>query len=79
MDQSVLENLERWYRRELLRKLLLADTSTHETPELGVVEFWKELSLKDTIFFAVKAWDDIPSLVSELVGINFLANLTVKL
>ena len=60
MDQSVLENLKRRYRRELLRKLLLADTSTHETPELGVVKFWKKLNLKDTMFFAVKAWDDIP-------------------
>ena len=41
MDQGVLENLKRRYRRELLRKLLLADTTTCEDPKLGVIEFWK--------------------------------------
>lgn len=55
MDQGVLENLKRHYRRELLRKLLLADTTTCEDPELGVIEFWKGLNIKDTMFFCGKS------------------------
>ena len=56
MDQGVLESTKRRYRKELLRKLLLADNG----PELTVVEFWKKLNIKDAMFMIAKAWNDIP-------------------
>ena len=55
MDQGVLENVKRRYRRDLLRKLLLADEPTGEDPELGVIEFWKSLNLKDVMCIVAKA------------------------
>ena len=62
MDQGVLESTKRRYRKELLRKLLLADTTTSagSDPELTVVEFWKKLNIKDVMFMITKAWNDIP-------------------
>ena len=61
MDQGVLESTKRRCRKELLRKLLLADTTTSaEDPELTVVELWEKLNIKDVMFMIAKAWDDIP-------------------
>ena len=62
MDQGVLESTKRRYRKELLRKLLLADTTTSadDDQELTVVKFWKKLNIKDVMFMIAKAWDDIP-------------------
>jgi len=61
MDQGVLENMKRRYRKELLKKLLLADTDNSQDPELGVIEFWKSLNVKDVMFLVAKAWDEISS------------------
>ena len=62
MDQGVLESTKRRYRKELLRKLLLADTTTsaEDDPELTVVAFWKKLNIKGVMLMITKAWDDIP-------------------
>ena len=62
MDQGVLESTKRRYRKELLRKLLLYDTTTsaEDDPKLTVVEFWKKLNIKDVMFMIAKAWNDIP-------------------
>ena len=32
-----------------MKKLLLADTSAEDDPELTIVEFWKKLNIKDAI------------------------------
>ena len=56
MDQGVLECTKRHYRKELLRKLLLADTAAEDDPELSVVSFWKQLNMKDAMFMVTKAW-----------------------
>ena len=53
MDQGVLENLKRRYKRLLLEKLLLSIEST--TPQC----FMKELTIKDCIYMVAKAWNDI--------------------
>ena len=39
MDQSVLENLKRRYRKELLKKLLLADESFGDSSEVSCFDF----------------------------------------
>jgi len=57
MDLGVLKNMKRRYRRKLLRKLLLlVDSATHETPELGVIDFWKNLNLKYIMFSVARAY-----------------------
>ncbi len=60
MDQGVLESVKRRYRKKLLQKILLADDPASEDPELGVIEFWKSLNLKDVMFLVANAWDEIP-------------------
>ena len=39
MDQSVFETLKRTYRKEFLKKLLLADEFTGASSEVGLVDF----------------------------------------
>jgi len=53
MDQGVLENLKRRYKRALLEKLLLA--LEDGTPQ----QFVKDLNIKDCIYMIAKAWNDI--------------------
>lgn len=60
MDQGVLESTKRRYRKEVLKKLLLADTSAEDDPEFTIVEFWKKLNIKDAMFMIAKAWNNIP-------------------
>ena len=61
MDQSVLESTKRRYRKELLKKLLLADSTTStDAPELTIIEFWKKLNIKDAMFMVAEAWNDVP-------------------
>jgi hypothetical protein len=62
MDQGVLESTKRRYRKELLKKLLLADTSTPSisNPALAIVDYWKKLTIKDAIFMVANAWNDVP-------------------
>ncbi len=55
MDQGVLENLKRRYKRALLEKLLLA--MDNGTPQ----QFVKDLNIKDCIYMSAKAWNEIRS------------------
>ena len=53
MDQGVFENLKRRYKRLLLENLILSMENT--PPE----SFLKQLTIKDCIYMAAKAWEDI--------------------
>ena len=57
MDQSVLENLKRRYRKELLKKLLLADESSGDSSEVSCFDFWKRLTIKDAMYMVSDAWN----------------------
>jgi len=59
MDQSVLENLKRRYRKELLKKLLLSDESSGDLSEVSCFDFWKRLTIKDAMYMVSDAWNDI--------------------
>ena len=59
MDQSVLENLKWRYRKELLKKLLLADESSGDSSEVSCFDFWKRLTIKDAMYMVSDAWNDI--------------------
>ena len=59
MDQGVLECMKRRYRKELLKKLLLADAGTID-PENTIIDFWKRINIKDAIFMVAAAWNDVP-------------------
>ena len=76
MDQGVLESMKRRYRKELLRKLLLADSaaSPEDDPELTVVDFWKKLNIKDVMFMITKAWNDIPESTIQASWNKLLVN-----
>lgn len=73
MYQRVLESTKQQYRKELLKKLLLADTTVTNTPELTIIEFWKELNIKYALFMAAEAWNDVQrSTVTSKLDKNFL-------
>ena len=55
LDQGVLVALKKRYRKLLLRKLLMVEA---ETPMLT---FLKSIDMKDAVYMAAMAWDDIPS------------------
>ena len=55
MDQGILENLKRRYKRALLERLLLSLESE------GPQEFIKSLNIRDCIYMCAKAWEDIRS------------------
>ena len=76
MDQGVLESMKRRYRKELLRKLLLADStaSPEDDPELTVVDLWKKLNIKDVMFMITKAWNDIPQSTIQASWNKLLVN-----
>ena len=57
MDKSVLENLKRRYRKELLKKLLLADESSGDLSEVSCFDFWKRLTVKDAMYMVSDAWN----------------------
>ena len=54
MDQGVLENLKRRYRRSLLEKLLLS-LEDQGTPD----KFVKSLNIKECIYMVAEAWENI--------------------
>ncbi len=54
MDQGVLENVKRRYKRQLLRKLLLG-SAEHES----FIEFAKSLTIKDAVYIAAQSWNEI--------------------
>lgn len=57
MDQGVIEKLKRLYRKEMLKRLLLADES-----EESVKEFLKKISIKDCCFMLADCWKEVTSL-----------------
>ncbi|XP_062499058.1 jerky protein homolog-like [Corticium candelabrum] len=56
MDQGVLENLKRRYKRELMRKLLLQSESSEDS----FISFSKKLTIKDAVYLSAKSWNEIP-------------------
>ncbi|KAK9751462.1 DDE superfamily endonuclease [Popillia japonica] len=52
MDQGVIEKMKRSYRKQLLRRLLLA-----EKEEENVIQFVKKVNLKDCIYMLAGAWE----------------------
>ena len=52
MDQSIIECIKRHYRRQLLRKLLLADED-----EEGTVAYHKKIDLKDCCYIIADSWN----------------------
>ena len=56
MDQGVLEALKRRYRKALLQKLLLEDEEGR-----SIVEFVKQINMKDIVYMIAGAWEDISS------------------
>ena len=56
MDQGVLENLKRRYKRELLRKLLLDFEE-----DVSFMEFCKKLTIKSAVYLSAKCWEEISS------------------
>lgn len=53
MNQSPIETFKRIYRRELLRRLIIADDDQELT------EFKKSLNLKDCIYLSAEAWSNV--------------------
>ena len=56
MDQGGLEALKRRYRKALLQKLLLEDEEGR-----SIVEFVKQINMKDVVYMIDGAWEDISS------------------
>lgn len=52
MDQGVIEKLKRMYRKQMLRRLLLAEDNAE-----SVVQFSKKLNLKDSSYMLADSWD----------------------
>ena len=57
MDQGVLYNLKRRYKRNLLEKMILYET----TDGLPYDQFAKALNIKDCIYSVANAWEQIQS------------------
>lgn len=53
MDQGVLENIKRVYRRKLLSKMI------EEEGELNVISLLKSVNVKDVIYMVADAWDHV--------------------
>jgi len=51
MDQGVLKNIKRRYKQDLLRLL------DHDS--LNIMEFSKNLNIKDTVFMAANSWGEV--------------------
>ncbi|GFY31676.1 jerky protein homolog-like [Trichonephila clavipes] len=54
MDQGVIEKLKRIYKKQVLRRLLLA-----ENDEESVAAFAEKLNMKDTCYMLDEAWDSL--------------------
>lgn len=72
MDQSVIETFKRHCRKNLLRQLLFADDS-----DVGGLQFYKKLNLKDCIYMLSDAWENeqIPFLIES--GINYVVIMKI--
>lgn len=55
MDQGVIENLKRLYRKQLLRHLLL----TEDRSVQSVLDFYKTITLKDCCYMIADSWSSI--------------------
>ncbi|KAL4135498.1 hypothetical protein QTP88_007104 [Uroleucon formosanum] len=53
MDQGIIENKKRWYRKYFIESLLSSDDA------IGIKEFWKKYTIKDAIFNVASAWADL--------------------
>lgn len=53
MDQGIIENMKRRYRRSFIENLLSSDDAT------TIKEFWKTYNIKDAIFNVASAWADL--------------------
>ena len=67
MDQGVLEALKQRYRKTLLRKLLLLDQEGS-----SMIGFLKKINVKDVLYMAADAWEDIPSLTLSTSWLKLL-------
>ena len=56
MDQGVLENLKKRYKKSLLRKLIMADEEG-----LSMITFVKGINIKDVVYMIADAWNDVLS------------------
>ena len=54
MDQGVIEALKRRYRKALLQRLLLEDKEGR-----SIVQFVKQINMKDVVYMTATAWDDL--------------------
>ena len=54
MDQGVIEAMKRRYRKALLQKL--------DQDGRSIIQFVKQISMKDVVYMTAAAWEDIPSL-----------------
>ncbi|XP_023228602.1 jerky protein homolog-like [Centruroides sculpturatus] len=55
MDQGVIETVKRLYRKQMLRRLLLADENNEET----FISFHKKINLKDCCYMAAESWNSV--------------------
>ena len=54
MDQGVLETIKRWYKRDLLLRLL-----NEENEGLNIAEFTKTLNILDVVLMSAKSWSEV--------------------
>lgn len=57
MDQGVLEAFKRRYRKAMLQKLLLEDQEGR-----SIIQFVKQINMKDVVYMTAAAWDELPPL-----------------
>ena len=55
MDQGILENIKRRYKRDLLLHLLNDD----KVGSMNIAEFSKALNVKDAVLMSAKSWDEV--------------------
>ncbi|KFD50665.1 hypothetical protein M513_08472 [Trichuris suis] len=55
MDQGVIENLKRLYRKQLLRYLLLSEDQSVQS----VFDFYRKMTLKDCCYMIADSWSSI--------------------
>uniref|UniRef100_A0A2S2R2Q4 Jerky-like n=1 Tax=Sipha flava TaxID=143950 RepID=A0A2S2R2Q4_9HEMI len=53
MDQGIIENMKRQYRKSLIESVLSSDNT------IGIKECWKNYNIKDAIFNVASAWADL--------------------
>ncbi|KAL4143342.1 hypothetical protein QTP88_005683 [Uroleucon formosanum] len=58
IDQGIIENMKRQYRKYFIESLLSSDDA------IDIKEFWKKYTIKDAIFNVASAWADLS--VSDL-------------